>query len=422
MPDVIFIGPTLPRAEVQGYLPDAIVLGPAACGDILRATRAGAGRICLIDGYFDHRLSVWHKEILWALTRRVQVYGAASMGALRAAELHSFGMLGVGEIFKWYRAGIIDKDDEVAVAHESADRAYHAVSDAMVNIRATLTLAQEEGIIDAAACQALLTIAASQYYPVRRLRDAVALATQTHSAAAYDGLQRWLGAGCKPKVDQKARDAWTLLRTIKEGPASSRVDVPPFDFEYTEVWHELFKKTSLAPTQVEIEMARKERSGVPEAAPAPAQPAPRSGSMRDTIALLEQAHPQLLVRFGQQAVERALALCLAELNGLQADPTLTQQASEAFRRERGLLTTKQTLAWLELRGLNVTQFSQLMHDDVLVSQCDNPTRERSAAQLELLLRASSDEFVSAVIEHLRADTGETLEPVTQDVQGVLRGH
>ena len=42
----------------------------------------------IIDGSFQSQPAVRHKEILWALSRGIPVIGAASMGALRAAELY----------------------------------------------------------------------------------------------------------------------------------------------------------------------------------------------------------------------------------------------------------------------------------------------------------------------------------------------
>ena len=39
----------------------------------------------VIDGAFLSGPAVWHREIIWALSQGVQVLGAASMGALRAA-------------------------------------------------------------------------------------------------------------------------------------------------------------------------------------------------------------------------------------------------------------------------------------------------------------------------------------------------
>ena len=67
---------------------------------MFRAVRAHRPRaIGLIDGVFLDVPAVWHRELLWALSEGVHVFGAASMGALRAAELAPFGMRGVGTIF-----------------------------------------------------------------------------------------------------------------------------------------------------------------------------------------------------------------------------------------------------------------------------------------------------------------------------------
>jgi hypothetical protein len=65
----------------------------------------------LIDGIFYHDLSVWHKELVYALIKGIVCIGAASMGALRAAELHRYGMIGVGKIFERYRDG--EEDDSL---------------------------------------------------------------------------------------------------------------------------------------------------------------------------------------------------------------------------------------------------------------------------------------------------------------------
>ena len=69
-------------------------------GDVYRATLDQVQTIAIIDGYFDRVPAVWHKEILWALNMGIRVIGAASMGAIRAAELAPFGMEGVGRILR----------------------------------------------------------------------------------------------------------------------------------------------------------------------------------------------------------------------------------------------------------------------------------------------------------------------------------
>src|SRR4029434_6356953 len=84
--------------------------------------RAAPRVIAIIDGTFESRAAIWHKEILLALARGVSVFGASSMGALRGAELAVCGMIGVGRIFEAYRDGLYTDDDEVAVLHSAAGR------------------------------------------------------------------------------------------------------------------------------------------------------------------------------------------------------------------------------------------------------------------------------------------------------------
>jgi len=85
------------------------------------------------------------------MSQGIHVFGSASMGALRAAELAAFGMEGVGSIYEAYREGQLEDDDEVAVAHMPAAYGYKCTSTAMVDIRATLVAAQAEGVISATA-------------------------------------------------------------------------------------------------------------------------------------------------------------------------------------------------------------------------------------------------------------------------------
>jgi hypothetical protein len=205
---LVYVGPTLAADEVRRRLPDATVLPPAAVGDILRATRMrGVRRIALIDGYFERMAAVWHKEILVALERGIAVYGAASMGALRAAELAPFGMIGVGQIYRAYARGVLVADDEVAVAHLPAEYGFRAVSDALVNIRNGLARALAAGVIDATLHDQLVELARRRFYRERTWAQLFADA-QTAGldvAALVDG----------PKPDRKAADARLLLRRLK---------------------------------------------------------------------------------------------------------------------------------------------------------------------------------------------------------------
>ena len=153
----IFTGPTISAAEAAREL-DAVYFPPAAEGDVYRASLQRPQVIGIIDGYFQDMPSVRLKEILWAMSRGIHVFGSASIGALRATELAAFGMEGVGEVFAAYRDGTLEEDDEVAVAHGLAETGYRPLSEAMVNIRATLAAAEAAGVLPAATRAAALTL------------------------------------------------------------------------------------------------------------------------------------------------------------------------------------------------------------------------------------------------------------------------
>ena len=180
---VIFAGPSISAGDVQGIL-GAECLPPAAQGDVYRAALSRPLAIGLIDGYFERVPAVWHKEILWALSQGIHVFGSASMGALRAAELAPFGMIGVGAIFEAYRDGILEDDDEVAVAHGPADTGYRAGSDAMVNIRATLARAVSTGVIDDPTASTLERLGKGLFYAERSYARILELAREEGAAAA----------------------------------------------------------------------------------------------------------------------------------------------------------------------------------------------------------------------------------------------
>jgi hypothetical protein len=224
--DVVFVGPTLRADEVCAALPAAAVEPPIACGDLLRLVRARrrVTRVAIIDGYFEGMAAVWHKEILLALERGIAVYGAASMGALRAAELAPFGMIGVGAIYRAYRRGALIADDEVAVGHAPAALGYAAFCEPLVNTRFALARAVRGRIVSARTAQRLLELARARHYRERswpRLLDDAADAGV--SRTQLSALARW------PKPDQKAADARALLRQLARAaraPARPPITVP----------------------------------------------------------------------------------------------------------------------------------------------------------------------------------------------------
>lgn len=134
---IVFAGPSLPPAD-RAAAADIEWRPPAEAGDLLRLDFRPGLTVCLIDGYFDHRPAVRHKEILLALAQGARVVGASSMGALRAAEMAGFGMEPVGAIARAFVSGRLTGDDEVALVHAAAEWDWRPLSVPLVEVRATL--------------------------------------------------------------------------------------------------------------------------------------------------------------------------------------------------------------------------------------------------------------------------------------------
>ncbi|MFT3699884.1 MAG: TfuA-like protein [Kofleriaceae bacterium] len=224
MTTVIFVGPTLPADEAAVMLPRSIIRPPAGVGDILAIAtqKKPPKRIVLIDGYFEGMAAVWHKEILVALERGIAVFGAASMGAIRAAELAPFGMIGHGQIYKDFKSGVLTADDEVAVAHLPPAQGYRVVSDAMVNLRYGLALAQKQKIIPATTASTLVGLAKLRFY---RERTWARLLDDGAHLPKIDRLRAWLPT---QKLDRKALDAAALLEHLRRTPIAKpkKLQVP----------------------------------------------------------------------------------------------------------------------------------------------------------------------------------------------------
>lgn len=206
---LVFLGPTLTISEARQILPKAWYHAPVEGGDILRVLRLKPDCIVIIDGYYEQRSSVWHKEILYALEIGIPVIGAASMGALRAAEMQYYGMIGVGKIYEDYFNGILTGDDEVAVLHQTGAGGYIPLNEALVNIRATIQQAIQEKIITARQGKSIIQTAKSLHYPQRSIVKACQLLPDDFSA-----LFEWLKSG--KHINQKKLDALAALHFVHQ--------------------------------------------------------------------------------------------------------------------------------------------------------------------------------------------------------------
>ena len=164
--------------------------------------------IGIIDGVFHQSPAVAHKEILKAIDNGVKVIGSSSMGALRASELDSLGMIGIGYVYEQYRDGKITSDDDVAVSLDKDT--LEAISVPLVNMEYVFRNAEKENIITEGEKEELLKIAKEIYYPKRLY------STVLNKSSLDNNKKDVLIDFIAKSKDIKKEDGLKLIKYIKE--------------------------------------------------------------------------------------------------------------------------------------------------------------------------------------------------------------
>jgi len=332
---VVFLGPTLSTTAARSVL-DATYLPPAAQGDVYRAALSKPWGIAIIDGYFERLPAVWHKEVLWAMSQGIHVFGASSMGALRAIELMPFGMVGCGRIYEGFRNGTLTDDDEVAVVHGEEDSNYRSLSTAMVDIRATLAAAHAAGVVSDALHAELVQLAKGLHYSERSYPRLIERWRETRpEPSAVERLKAWLESG---KVSQKRLDAVELLETVADRRRASNAPFQAnFAFEHTDAWEQVTRRWG--------QTAASARTVGED-----------GGDVLEELLL----QPETFRKIVLQAMLTALSLDTAKRHGLRVDDQALRNAVESFRREHELPDRKSVDDWLAARELDAASFGELL--------------------------------------------------------------
>jgi hypothetical protein len=343
MKPIVFLGPTLPIEEARAEL-DALYLPPVAQGDVYRAALHRPPAIGIVDGYFDWVPAVWHKEILWAISEGIPVYGSGSIGALRAAELWPFGMQGVGDIFCGLRDGILEDDDEVALMHAPAGLGFAPLTEPMVNVRATLDRAEMDRVITPGTRRRLEALAKSLFYGDRNWPAIIARGRADGlPETELDALSEFYPAG---RIDQKRLDAVAMLRLMRERlgqPGSQHVN---FHFEHTGLWEQVRRSAG------ELEIAQ-------------------DASAR--LLLNEELLDELRLEgntwqsFYERALVRLTLLAEARLQCVSVNEDELLKATIEFRRERNLITPDELERWIVQNRLDHHGFLALMRQRAIVA-------------------------------------------------------
>lgn len=217
---LVFLGPSLPAAVARRLAP-CRVLPPARAGDLFAALPSRPLAVALVDGLFEAVPSVWHHEVLAAQAAGVQVFGGASMGALRAAELSTHGVVGVGRIFGWYRDGVVDDDGEVALLHAGRAHGFRPLTVPLVDVRGAAEAAVAAGACTPAAARALVRAAAGLFYQGRTWPAVLQAARLSRGARAR--LEAFLPTA--PSL--KAADARATIEAAAAYVRARRAGAPP---------------------------------------------------------------------------------------------------------------------------------------------------------------------------------------------------
>jgi hypothetical protein len=217
----IFAGPSLAGSPFAGLLRERIH-PPLCAGDLTMVTRtlSPGSRLLIIDGEFGQSQAVTPTEIREATEAGFRVYGASSMGALRAVECAAVGMVGLGHVYADYAAGRIVADDEVALTYNPETYAPFTVP--LVNVRRYLGLLGGFGASPDAR-SAIFQEARAVHFRERSFTALGKLAEHALPREVADAARGLLEQPARRLWDVKLADAELAITAVLSG------NVPPPD-------------------------------------------------------------------------------------------------------------------------------------------------------------------------------------------------
>lgn len=358
----VFLGPSLPLDQARTIL-DATYLPPVQQGDLLRLLDAKPRHVGIIDGYFETVPAVWHKEILLAMREGVHVFGAASMGALRAAELQSFGMTGVGKIFQWFSDEAIVADDEVAVRHGPAELGYLPLNQSLVDIRDGCAAALEERIIGTSLADRIISTARALPF-FERTCDVIAGRLRSSGPLDTPELDAWLDYMRNRYVSLKARDAVALLTKMREFIAEPwQPRQVSFAFEHTIFIDRLLNEIALQKSRKILGLAEDPMD-------------------RET---------ELMERLRRAALLRVVARERAMDSGWELNPVEIAERASAFWSAMGLTDAEAANRWMERNGISEQTLQSYISDELYVARLNSVHRVEVERELALQMLMTQDQ-------------------------------
>ncbi|MFJ6904951.1 TfuA-like protein [Streptomyces griseoluteus] len=168
-PVTLFAGPTIWGMDAASWADTGVTLRPPARrGDIDSLLSEEPGILAIADGTFHSYPAVGHAEIRTALEKGWQIWGLCSMGAIRAAEMHTLGMRGFGDVFEAYAEDPDLDDDEVALLH-SSEPPFRPMSEPMLHLRRFLADLTDRQLLTGSQSSAIVSELKQRWYADRTM-------------------------------------------------------------------------------------------------------------------------------------------------------------------------------------------------------------------------------------------------------------
>ncbi|MFD6024134.1 TfuA-like protein [Streptomyces griseoluteus] len=211
-PVTLFAGPTIWGMDAASWADTGVTLRPPARrGDIDSLLPEEPGILAIADGTFHSYPAVGHAEIRTALEKGWQIWGLCSMGAIRAAEMHTLGMRGFGDVFEAYAEDPDLDDDEVALLH-SSEPPFRPMSEPMLHLRRFLADLTDRQLLTGSQSSAIVSELKQRWYADRTM-GALRNALTQHAALPATVLHAEMA-----NFDAFRTKQHDLLRFLKEQP------------------------------------------------------------------------------------------------------------------------------------------------------------------------------------------------------------
>lgn len=207
----VFLGPSLSLTEAKKILPDAEFHPPIRRGDLEKIKKPDRSLVGIVDGVFHQSLAVSIVEIRLFIENGGIIYGASSMGALRAAELKPLGMRGVGRIYEDFVSGKLSSDEDVALAlHPDTGE---ALTIPTVQVKYVVREAKVAGLLSDKVARMALAASRKIFYPERTLRMLTKAWEEKIPKQEREVLLKLIS---DPAHDPKKTDAIALLDVMRK--------------------------------------------------------------------------------------------------------------------------------------------------------------------------------------------------------------